>query len=427
MSWQPTAAVLRVSVLPAAVALVAVLTRRVDLLVVAAPLALAALPLLRRPVEVPAAVLSISDETPAEGSDLQVVVRVAGLTGAETVAVSAVARGWVRPRTGTRVGAVTRPHRDGTATLAFDLTAARWGRADVGPAAVDCSAAGGLLRWGPVELGVRRLRVLPLSERYRGATLVPRARGGIGLHRSPRPGQSSELAGIRAFAPGDRMRRVNWRVSLRTGELHVNATTSERDADVLLLLDARYDAGVSGGLAGRASGVDTAVRATAALTAFYLGLGDRVGLIACSGQVRQLPARAGRSQLQAVLTTLLDVSAPRLGGAEPALPEPAGIDPRALVLVVSPMVGTLVFDRAAALGSAGHAVIVLDALPDDAAPAEVGPWTAAALRLWRLERATRIAQLRALGVPVVPWRGESTLDQTLVELTRAVSRSGGQR
>ena len=427
MSWQPTAAVLRVSVLPAAIALVAVLSRRVDLLVVAAPLALAALSLLRRPAGVPAAVLEVGDETPAEGSDVRAVVRVTGVAGAETVAASVATPGWVRPRTGAWLGAVTRPDADGTATLAFDLTAVRWGRSEVGPAVVGCSAAGGLLSWGPVELGSRRLRVFPLSERYRGATLVPRARGGIGLHRSPRPGESSELAGIRAFAPGDRMRRVNWRVSLRSGELHVNATTSERDADVLVLLDARYDAGVSGGLSGRASGVDTAVRATAALTAFYLGLGDRVGLIACSGSVRQLPARAGRSQLQAVLTALLDVSAPRLGGAEPALPEPAGIDPRALVLVVSPLVGRLVFDRAATLGRAGHAVVVVDALPDDAAPAEEGPWTAPALRLWRLERATRIVQLRSLGVPVVPWRGEASLDQTLVDLARAASRTGGRR
>ncbi|WP_299959744.1 DUF58 domain-containing protein [uncultured Modestobacter sp.] len=426
MSWQPTAALLRVSILPAALALVAVLARRVDLLVVAAPLALAALPLLHRPGGAPAATLEVSEETPAEGSALQAVVRVDGVAGAETVTATAPASGWVRARGRTALGAVVRPRGD-TAVLPFDLTAARWGRAEVGPAVVSASAAGGLLRWGPAVLPAARLRVFPLSERYRGSALVPRARGGIGLHRSPRPGESAELAGIRAFAPGDRMRRVNWRVSLRAGELHVNATTSERDADVLLLLDARYDAGVSGGLAGRASGIDTAVRATAALTAFYLQLGDRVGLIACGGQTRRLPARAGRGQLQTVQTALLDVSAPRLGGAEPDLPEPVGVDPRALVLVVSPLVGRLVFDRAAALGRAGHAVVVLDTLPDDAAPAEPGPWTAPALRLWRLERATRIDQLRALGVPVVRWQGEASLDQTLLELTRVASRTGGRR
>jgi uncharacterized protein (DUF58 family) len=332
----------------------------------------------------------------------------------------------VRPRSGHRLAALAAPDGD-RAALTFDLVAARWGRAELGPAVVSASAAGGLLRWGPQVLPARRLRVSPLAEPHRGATLVPRARTGLGLHRSPRRGESSELNGVRAFAAGDRMRRVNWRVSLRSGELHVNATTSERDADVLVVLDARYDAGVSGGLAGRASGVDTAVRATAALSEFYLGLGDRVGLLAYSAQLRQLPARAGRGQLQAVLATLLDVRAPRLGGVEPAMPDPLGIDPRALVLVVSPLVGTRVFDRAAALGRAGHTVVVLDTLPDDAGPAEVTAWTAPALRLWRLERSTRTLQLRSLGVPVVPWRGASSLDRTLLEVSRAAARTGGPR
>jgi uncharacterized protein (DUF58 family) len=421
MSWQPTAALLRVSVLPAVLAVVAVLTRRPDLLAIAAPLALASLPLVHRPAGTPTAELVVGDETPAEGSALQAVVRLTGVTGAETVTAALPAHGWVQPSTGRRLAGVAAPDGD-RAELTFDLTAARWGRAEVGPATVGCSAAGGLLRWGPAVLPARRVRVFPLAEPHRGATLLPRARTGLGLHRSPRPGESSELNGVRVFAPGDRMRRVNWRVSLRAGELHVNSTTSERNAEVLVLLDARYDAGVSGGLAGRASGVDAAVRATAALTEFYLGLGDRVGLIAYSSRLRQLPARAGRGQLQAVLTTLLDVSAPRVGGAEPSMPEPLGVHPQALVLVVSPLVGTRVFDRAAALGRSGHTVVVLDTLPDDAGPVEVGPWTAPALRLWRLERSTRVAQLAALGVPVVPWRGAASLDQTLLELTRAAAR-----
>jgi len=47
MSWRPTAALVRVSVLPAAIAVLAVLARRADLLVIVAPLGLAAVPLVR--------------------------------------------------------------------------------------------------------------------------------------------------------------------------------------------------------------------------------------------------------------------------------------------------------------------------------------------------------------------------------------------
>lgn len=426
-SWRPTAAVLRVGVLPAGIALVAVLAGRPDLLLVAAPLLVAGLPLLSRPPGCPATELTVSPAAPGEGDEARALVRVTGLAGAESVTATVATPGWLRSPTGRPVAAVGRPTGEGTAELGFDLLAARWGRWPVGPARVQASACAGLLRWEAEETGVRRVPVLPLSQRYRGSGEVPRARGGIGLHRSRRPGEGSELSGIRAFTAGDRMRRVNWRVSLRAGELHVNATTSERDADVVLLVDARFDAGVSGGVQGQASGVDVAVRAAGELAASALRLGDRVGLQVTSSGTRTVPARSGRGHLQALLRTLLDVAPPPPSGTEPALPEPIAVDPRALVLVLSPLVGRQVFDRAAALGRGGHAVVVVDTLPADAAPVESTAWTAAALRLWRLERDTRVGQLRALGVPVVPWRGSGSLDPVLAELGRVAARTGVRR
>jgi uncharacterized protein (DUF58 family) len=307
------------------------------------------------------------------------------------------------------------------------LRADRWGRWEVGPAVVTVSACGGLLRWGPVTLPPVRVAVSPLPARFTGATLVPRSRGAVGLHPSRRVGEGAEPVGTRPFAPGDRVRRVDWRVSLRSRELHVTTTTSERDADVVVLLDARFDAGVSGGVGGRASGVDVGVRAAGALAAFYLGLGDRVGLCVSDARVRTVPGRAGRGQLDRLLAALLDVAPPRPGLAEPDLAVPATLDPRALVLLVSPLVGTRVVARAAALGRAGHTVLVVDTLPDDAGPPDEGPWTAPGLRLWRLERAARVTQLAAAGIPVTPWRGPGSLDPVLRDLARAAAAPRGPR
>ncbi|MFL5923989.1 MAG: DUF58 domain-containing protein [Gaiellaceae bacterium] len=424
--WRPTAAVLRVTVLPAAIGLVAVLGHRPDLLAVAAPLALALLSLLRRPSGTPEVRLELGEETVAEGAPVPARLVLTGAEGAETLAAAVATPDWVRPDDGRRVAAAIPVEPDGTAVLDLHLRARRWGRSEVGPAVVTLSAAGGLLRWGPVPAPSRRLAVLPLTERYRGAERMPRARGNVGVHASRRLGDGMELTGIRPFAAGDRIRRINWRISLRTGELHVNATTTERDADVVLLLDARYDAGRSGGIDGSASGVDVAVRATAALAAFYLGTGDRVGLVTYAAGTRQLPASAGRAQLHRLLQALLDVAGSRPSGPEPPLPEPIGVDARALVLVVSPLVGRLVFDRAAALARAGHSVIAVDTLPDRLDTEEPDAWSASVLRLWRLERATRVTQLRDLGVPVVRWHGSGSLDGVLVDLARA-AQSGRPR
>ena len=427
MSWQPTAALLRVSLLPAALAVLAVLTRRPDLLVVAAPLALAAVPLVRRPAGRPGARLGIGEPAVAEGATVRATVGLADVAGAQTATVVLSTPEWVRPAAGGRLASVVRPGRSDAVDVEVQLLARRWGRSTVGPATVTLSACGGLLRAGPETLAAARLQVLPLSARYTGVDLLPRTRAAVGLHRSPRAGEGSELTGIRPFGPGDRIRRINWRTSLRTDQLQVNATTTERDAGVHLLLDARYDGGTSGGVGGASSGIDIAVRATAALTACYLGLGDRVALTTTTGTMRTVPARSGRGQLERVLAALLDTSAPRAGGPEPQLPVPPDLDPRALVLVVSPLVGRYVFEQAATVARSGHPVVVVDTLPPDAALPDDDRWAAPVTALWRLERSTRIGQLTDLGVPVVGWQGAGTLDTVLRELTRAAARAGGRR
>jgi len=417
----PTAALFRAVAAATSLGLLAVLFRRPDLLYLAGPLVLATVVgLLRRPPGRPQARLMLSTDVPTEGDELSAAVTVLA-PGADVVSVVLAGGRWVAPTSGGPGGYAVRPTPGEPAEVEVALTVRRWGRHRVGPALVTALAADGLLRWGPHEVESRPLRVLPRSDPFRGASDVPQARGAVGVHRSARPGEGAELSGIRPFAPGDRLRRINWRVSLRTDQLHVNATVAERDAEVVLLLDGRYDAGHSGGIDGRASGIDVTVRAAAALARFYLRLGDRVGLIAQSERVLTLPSATGRRQLTRLLDALLDLHPPSRRGSEPELLDPHGLDPRALVVLLSPMVGRTVYERAAALFRRGHPLVVVDTLPADAAPAEETEWTGLALRLWRLQRATRLHRLAELGVPIVPWRGEGSLDLVLRDLARAGS------
>lgn len=421
--WAPTAALLRAAVLSSGLALLAVLLRRPDLLYLAAPIALAAAVLGRGRPGPPAAAFTLTEDVPLEGAQLQAQVRVHA-PGAEVVAIAVPVSGWVQPPDG-RTGVVAqRPDETGTVDLSVPLTARRWGRHQVGPVVVTVTAAGGLLRWGPQALPARTVQVVPLPDRFDGAADVPRARGAVGVHRSLRPGEGSELSGIRQFGAGDRLRRINWRVSLRAGELHVNATVAERDAEVVVILDGRYDAGASGGIDGTASGRDIGVRAAAALARFYLQLGDRVGLITHGERILSIAPAAGRRQLTRLLDALLDVRAPLVLTGEPEIVDPGGIDPRALVILLSPLVGVTVFDRAAALSRMGHPLVVVDTLPENAAPGVEAPqfdsqWTAVALRVWRMQRESRLHRLAELGVPIVAWRGPGSLDAVLRDLARA--------
>ena len=426
MSWRPTAALIRVSVLPAAIAVLAVLARRADLLLLAAPLALAGVPLVLPPFGQPRVAMSLPELTVNEDSRVRAVLTVSDTARVQTLSYVLATPDWVGPAHGGRVAVVVRADGADRLAVGVPLWARRWGYSAVGPGTATLSACAGLLR-ADLPIAQTRVRVLPITARYKGTQTLPHPRGVVGLHRSTRPGEGSELIGIRRFTAGDRIRRINWRTSLRSNELHVNATATDRDATVQVLFDARFDAGTSGGAGGQSSGIDRGVRATAALSAFYLGLGDRVGLVTYAAQARVLTARAGRVQWERILTALLETSAPRAVGAEPALPIPPNLDPRALVLVVTPLVGRHIFTQAAVLARSGHSVVVIDTLADEALPINSDAWTAPVNDLWRKERAVRIRQLTDLGLPIAAWEGNGSLDAVLRELARAASRTGARR
>ena len=68
----------------------------------------------------------------------------------------------------------------------------------------------------------------------------------VGNYVSPTQGEGIEPGDIRPFAPGDQVRHVNWRATLRLGTLHVTQHHRERNADVVLLLDTLSEVGPDG-------------------------------------------------------------------------------------------------------------------------------------------------------------------------------------
>jgi uncharacterized protein (DUF58 family) len=270
------------------------------------------------------------------------------------------------------------------------------------------------------------LKAYPATEHFDAAEAMPRAAGHVGGHRSRRTGEGGELAGVRRFGPGDRLRRIDWRVSLRTREIHVVSTLSDRDAEVVVLLDALHEAGRSGGIDGRASVLDITVRAAAGIAEHYLHRGDRVALLQYGGTVRHLRAASGRRHYMTTLEFLLDVAA----GEEADEPPPSSFGPHmiqgnALVMVLTPLLDVRSAAMLANLARAGRFVVAVDTLSDPAVRMRAtGKWGDVAQRMWRLERDAIIGQLREHGVPVVAWGGAGSLDEVLRGVARvAVGRT----
>ncbi|MDQ6935264.1 MAG: DUF58 domain-containing protein, partial [Actinomycetota bacterium] len=230
----------------------------------------------------------------------------------------------------------------------------------------------------------------------------------------------TEFSGIRPFIAGDRLRRIHWRTSLRTGELHVVTATAEEDTAVLLLVDALTDLGDSGGIDGSASSLDTTVRAAGALADHHFRIGDRVGLrvVGSSGQI--LPASAGIRQQRRLLESLA-----RIRPGRPRQLDPSRLQLRigagTVVLVLSPMLSAEVTTLTVMLARRGLSVVVVDTLPAGALPRGGGDPLSVPRLAWRmrmLERELQILEIARTGTPIVSWHGPGTLDEVMLRLSR---------
>jgi uncharacterized protein (DUF58 family) len=419
--WLPTRALGRAVLLTGLLLAGAVLLGRTDLVVLAVPFALGtAVALSRRPAAAPLVDLAVADADVAEGEPVgaTVVVDNPDPVGYDVVVLRTHVSPWLRSAD-TELPVVLRVAATGTADHPLPAEALRWGRHLAGPASARVVACDGLIGHASVVSGARNVRVYPVTEPFRADEAMPRAAGLVGAHRSRRPGEGGELAGVRVFGPGDRLRRIDWRVSLRARQLHVAATLSDRDAEVVLLLDLLAEAGRSGGIRGAASVLDTTVRAAAAIGQHYLQQGDRVSMLEYGPRARRLRPAAGRRQYLTLLEWLLDVHAvPYEYDVDDETFAPHLLSSNALVVVLTPLIDRRSAGMLARLARAGRFVVAVDTLPPAVSTASANPLTQVAHRLWRLERDNTIGQLREHGVPVVAWAGTGSLDRVLRDVAR---------
>jgi uncharacterized protein (DUF58 family) len=323
----------------------------------------------------------------------------------------------VRPRSGLAAGLVED-------LPVLEIGPRRWGRRVLGEELVCLTTPWAGYRWGPVGLHGVDLRVLPHTLPFRSRAETPRPVGLVGVNRSPRLGSGIEFADIRPFRPGDRLRRISWRVSARSRELHVTTSPSEEDSGVLLVVDSLGDHGFSGGVDGEASSLDQSVRAAAAVAEHHIRAGDRVGLRIVGGEGGVLGYGAGTRQLRTILDLLAGVRPGELLEGIVARLQ-LRVTGGSVVFVFSPMLGPTIVTATASLVQRGLPVVVVDTLPPGVSPRVpdgVDPRVAAlAWRMRRLERDQVLAGLAGLGCPVIPWRGAGTLDDVLRRLARRAS------
>ena len=383
------------------------------LVVLAAPFVLlAAMGLLGRPRHEPVVRTEIDHHHLHEGQGTTSRLVVDELGGVEHVTRVAAPAPHVAPRPAH--GAVGSMVERGLPVLEFSPR--RWGRRVIGAERVALTSAWAGWRCGPLDMPEHGLTVLPQMAPYDSRAEVPQPDGLVGRHRSRRLGSGTEFEGIRHFAAGDRLKRINWPVSLRTGELHVVTTRAEQDAGVWLVVDGLRDIGVSGGIDGAASSLDLTVRAAAALAEHHIRTGDRVGLLVVAADPVRVRLGGGARHLRRIHGTLARVRTDTRSVAPERIDLGAGAG--SVVHVLSPMLFTPLVTATASLQRQGASVVVIDTLGARAPEGQRLALPHLAARMQTIERDDRLRQLAALGCPVVPWRGPGTLDTVLHQLAR---------
>lgn len=296
------------------------------------------------------------------------------------------------------------PHRRTVA-----VSAERWGRFPL-QARVDVLAPGGLLAAsGSAEIG--EVFVFPLVPPP--STAMPRAEmlNRIGTHLTRHIGPGVEYADIRAYVPGDQLRTVNWSVSARRGTLHVTQRLTDRSVDVVVLVD------MSAQPPGPATvATQRAVEGALQVVQSALRSGDRVGVVGLGGQrPRWLGPDIGQRQFYRVLDTVLGAGGGYRDMSGTLAPR-AAVPPGAVVIAFSTLLeadfGLAMMD----LSQRGHVVVVIDVLQgcplgDDEEPILE--------RMWALQRSAMYRDMRMMGVEVLAWPTEVTLDVAMRLLPRA--------
>lgn len=425
--WTVTHAHLRGVVFCVVGIVAALVLQRSDLLVLICPVLIVLVwSALQRPATSPSRRFQLTRRVLGEGERGHAVFHIEHVPGAEVLAVSVADTDHVdfRPAHGSAVHVLDESDAEaGEARVAIGVDPQRWGVRRVGPSLVGALSSWGSYRWGPVPLPEQWVRALPQATGFDASAPAPHPRGLVGLHRSVRPGEGSEFRSIRPFQWGDRLKRIHWARSLRTGELHVTSSHADQDTHVAIVVDAHYDLGSSGGLKGSPSSMDHTVRAAGAISAHFLHQGDRVSLQVWSGRTPvRVRAGSGRRHHRRILETLSLVATGPQDEPDPRQLR-RGLGVGALVVMVSALVSPMALSHAAALARSGVSVVVVDVLVDDVAPpGEAEPIGLLAWRIRMLERDAEVRRIQHEGVPVVPWRGHGSLDEVLRSLARRGQR-----
>jgi uncharacterized protein (DUF58 family) len=299
-----------------------------------------------------------------------------------------------------------------TRTLELPLRCARFGAFALGPVLFRTRDRLGFTSWETKLGGREPLRVYPSVETLHAMLAPYETQVFVGNQVSRTKSEGVEFADIRDWAPGDRVRQINWRASARRGGLLVNQQHPERNTDVVLFLDTFTE--VESDERGT---FDMTVRAATSLAHLYLQRKDRVGLVSFGGYLSWLTPASGTQQLYRIVDSLLQMNVVLSFASKGVdiLP-PRSLPPKALVIALSPLLDSRSAAALLDLRARGFDLAVVETSPVPFVTPSGDELAQLSYRLWRLSRESLRARYEQAGVPVVEWIDGVPLNVPLEEV-----------
>ena len=282
-------------------------------------------------------------------------------------------------------------------------TAERWGRFPL-RATVEVVAHGGLLA-GTGAVDAADVTVFPMVPPQ--PTTLPQTEllDRLGTHLTRHIGRGVEYADIRSYVPGDQLRTVNWPVSARRGRLHVTQRLTDRSADVVVLVD-----GYPQPVGPATDATERIVRGAAQVVQTALRHGDRAGIVALGGRKpRWLGADIGQRQFYRVLDTVMGAG-DEFESTTGTLAPRTAVPPGAIVVGFSTLLDTEFALALIDLRRRGHVVVAVDVLQGSPFRTTHDPLVD---RMWALQRSAMYRDMGTVGVDVVAWQTDRSLDQSM--------------
>ncbi len=310
----------------------------------------------------------------------------------------------------------------------YEVRANVYGIHSLGPISLRVQDSTGLLDCLGELASYSKAIVFPkTSERLGQLAIRPRrTKAWPGEIVSRKSGAGMDYNSIRRFAPGDPLKRVNWKATARQPEereeLQVNDYAAEVGAEVLVVVDAGRATRTP---SGRDLSGEQTVRASLAIAERLLHERNRVGLVTTGANPSRVASGYGRRQFDKIAVSLL--------GMEPG-------DSRiqwwveCSVHMFFPNIQQIIFvsslaeknsrETAAELArNGGRDVIVVSPDPlsllGSVSAGSGSSEERMVFRIATIERATYVGQLRSAGAVVVDWDTSEPLEEVM-EVHRAM-------